>query len=261
MKYPHMFDLTDKTALVTGASSGLGAAFAEAMAEAGANVVCAARNLPALEETARKVRQMGRKALVVFCDVTDEENVVAMVRKTVDEFGRLDVLFNNAGVSDNTNDVPKPLHEYTTEWWNRVISVDLQGAFYCAREALKVMVQQKSGKIINVASIWGLSGSSAVIPAPAYCSAKGAVVNLTRELGLEYAPYGINVNALCPGFYVTKLGGYDDPEFMKTIRAWIPIGREAQPEELKAAAVFLASAGSNYMCGQVLVTDGGICAK
>lgn len=261
MRYPQMFDLSGKVALVTGAASGLGVAFAEAMAEAGADVVCADINTEGCEKTADNVRQMGRRAVAVYCDVTSEENVVAMIQKTIDAFGKLDILFNNAGISDNTDATPKPLHEYATEWWNRVIAVDLQGVFYCAREALKVMVRQKSGKIINVASIWGLTGSSAIIPAPAYCSAKGAVVNLTRELGLEYAPYGINVNALCPGFYVTRLGGYDDPEFMKAIRAWIPMGREAQPEEIKAAAVFLASAASDYMCGQTLVTDGGISAK
>jgi NAD(P)-dependent dehydrogenase (short-subunit alcohol dehydrogenase family) len=261
MKYPEMFDLSGKTALITGASHGLGVAFAEAMAEAGADVVCADKNVQGLGNTVEKVKAIGRKALAVICDVTEEDQVVAMVEETVHTFGRLDIIFNNAGVSDNTNDIPKPLHEYSTEWWNRVIAVDLQGVFYCAREALKVMVKQRSGKIINVASIWGLTGSSAIIPAPAYCSAKGAVVNLTRELGLEYAPLGINVNALCPGFYVTGLGGYDDPAFMKAIRAYIPMGREAQPEELKAAAIFLASAASDYMCGQTIVTDGGISAK
>jgi NAD(P)-dependent dehydrogenase (short-subunit alcohol dehydrogenase family) len=261
MKYPEMFDLEGKIALVTGAASGLGVAFALAMAEAGAHVACADINVDGLAATVAAVERLGRKALAIECDVTKEEEVVAMVRKTADAFGRLDIFFNNAGISDNTNDVPKLLHEYSTEWWDRVIAVDLQGAFYCAREVLKVMVQQRSGKIINVASIWGLSGSSAVIPAPAYCSAKGAMVNLTRELGLEYAPFGINVNALCPGFYVTKLGGYHDPEFMKTIRAWIPMGREAQPEELKGAAVFLASSASDYMCGQTIVTDGGVSAK
>jgi len=261
MRYPDMFDLNNKIALVTGASSGLGVAFANAMAEAGAHVACADIDMQGLAETVKQVEGLGKKALAIACDVTKEDDVVAMVRKTVDAFGRLDIIFNNAGISDNTNDVPKRLHEYDTAWWNRVIAVDLQGVFYCCREALKVMVKQKSGKIINVASVWGLSGSSAIIPVPAYCSAKGAVVNLTRELGLEYAPFGINVNALCPGFYVTRLGGYDDPEFMKTIRAFIPMGREAQPEELKAAAIFLASAASDYMCGQTIVTDGGISAK
>jgi NAD(P)-dependent dehydrogenase (short-subunit alcohol dehydrogenase family) len=261
MKYPAMFDLDGKIALVTGAASGLGVAFALAMAEAGAHVACADIDMEGLAATVGAVERLGWKALAIRCDVTREDEVVAMVCKTVETFGHLDIFFNNAGISDNTNDVPKRLHEYSTEWWDRVIAVDLQGAFYCAREVLKVMVKQRSGKIINVASIWGLSGSSAVIPAPAYCSAKGAMVNLTRELGLEYAPFGINVNALCPGFYVTKLGGYDDPEFMKTIRAWIPMGREAQPEELKGAAIFLASRASDYMCGQTIVTDGGVSAK
>jgi NAD(P)-dependent dehydrogenase (short-subunit alcohol dehydrogenase family) len=261
MKYPQMFDLEGKIALVTGAASGLGAAFALAMAEAGAHVACADINVEGLAVTVAAVERVGRKAIAVKCDVTKEGEVIAMVNNTVETFGRLDIFFNNAGISDNTNDVPKLLHEYSTEWWDRVIAVDLQGAFYCAREVLKVMVKQRGGKIINVASVWGLTGSSGVIPVPAYCSAKGALVNLTRELGLEYAPFGINVNALCPGFYVTRLGGYDDPEFMKTIRAYVPMGREAQPEELKGAAVFLASAASDYMCGQTIVTDGGVSAK
>lgn len=261
MRYPEMFNLDSKIALVTGAASGLGVAFSLAMAEAGAHVACADIDFPGLDGTVKQVEGLGRKAIAIKCDVTKEAEVVAMVQKTVETFGRIDIFFNNAGISDNTNAEPKRIHEYTTEWWDRVISVDLQGAFYCAREVLKVMVGQKSGKIINVASIWGLSGSSAIIPAPAYCSAKGAMVNFTRELGLEYAPFGINVNALCPGFYVTKLGGYHDPEFMKTIRAWIPMGREAQPEELKGAAVFLASSASDYMCGQYIVTDGGVSAK
>lgn len=261
MRYPEMFDLNDKVALVTGAANGLGQAFASAMAEAGAHVACADIDTQGLAVTVQLVEQLGRKAVPIECDVAREDQVVAMVRKTVETFGRLDILFNNAGISDNTNDVPKRLHEYPTEMWNRIIGIDLHGVFYCAREALKVMVAQRSGKIINVASIWGLSGSSSIMPAPGYCSAKGAVVNLTRELGLEYAPFGINVNALCPGFYVTKIGGYDDPEFMKTIRAFIPMGREAQPDELKAAAIFLASAASDYMCGQTIVTDGGVSAK
>jgi NAD(P)-dependent dehydrogenase (short-subunit alcohol dehydrogenase family) len=261
MRYPEMFDLSGRTALVTGASSGLGVAFAVAMAEAGADVACADINVPGLAATAEQVERLGRKALQIECDVAKEEQVEAMVGKTIDSFGRLDILFNNAGISDNTNGVPTPLHEYSTENWMRIIGVDLHGVFYCAREALKAMVKQKRGKIINIASIWGLAGSSSIFPAPGYCTAKGAVVNLTRELGLEYAPFGINVNALCPGFYVTRIGGYDDPAFMETIRAFIPMGREAQPEELKAVAVFLASSASDYMCGQTIVMDGGVSAK
>ena len=155
------------------------------------------------------------------------------------------------------------VHEYPTDQWNQVLAVDLQGVFYCSREALKVMVKQKSGKIINIASIWGLFGSSSIMPIPAYNAAKGAVVNLTREMGLEYAALGINVNAICPGFYLTRLAGgaYDNPEFVNAVTAFTPIGRVADPDELKGTAIFLASAASDYICGQMLVADGGVTAK
>jgi NAD(P)-dependent dehydrogenase (short-subunit alcohol dehydrogenase family) len=257
MSFPQPFNLDGKIALVTGAAGGLGAVFAEAMAEAGADVVCA--DMADTHGTVGKIRALGRKGLAVVCDVSKEEDVAALFHSTMDAFGRLDILFNNAGIAE---EAPKPLHEYTTPEWNRILAVDLQGVFYCAREALKVMVKQRSGKIINVASIWGLAGSSGLFPVPAYNAAKGAVVNLTRELGLEYAPLGINVNALCPGFYRTNLGGgCDDPEFVKGVCAFTPMGRQAEPEELKGAAIFLASSASDYMCGQMLVTDGGVLAK
>ncbi len=230
MGYPQPFNLDGKVAVVTGAGGGLGTAFAEALAEAGADVVCGDIDADGLEETVVKVEKLGHRGLAVLCDVSKEDEVKSLVKKTTETFGHLDILFNNAGVAEQD---PKPLHEYTTEEWNRILAVDLQGVFYCSREALKVMVEQKSGKIINVASIWGLAGSSGIMPIPAYATAKGAVVNLTRELGLEYAPVGINVNAICPGFYVTDLGGYDDPEFVKTITAFTPLGRVAYPDEIK----------------------------
>jgi len=262
MKFPQPFNLDGKVAVVTGASRGLGVAFAEAMAEAGADVVCAGRNVQGLENTVEKVKKIGREGIAVVCDVSKEADVVRMVKETVDTLGRLDILFNNAGIADpKLSGAPMLMHEYATEWWNGVLAVDLQGVFYCAREALKVMVRQKSGKIINIASIWGLVGSSSIMPIPAYCAAKGAVVNLTRELGLEYAPLGINVNVLCPGFYVSDLGGYDDPNFVDLITKFIPSGRVAYPNELKGVAIFLASQASDYMYGQMIVTDGGISAK
>jgi NAD(P)-dependent dehydrogenase (short-subunit alcohol dehydrogenase family) len=262
MIFPQPFNLAGKVAVVTGAADGLGVAFAKAMAEAGADVVCADINAKGLEETVEKVKKIGREGIAVGCDVSKEADVVRMVKETVDTLGRLDILFNNAGIADpKLSGAPKLMHEYVTEWWNGVLAVDLQGVFYCAREALKVMVRQKSGKIINIASMWGLAGSSSIIPLPAYCAAKGAVVNLTRELGLEYAPLGINVNALCPGFYVTNLGGYEDPNFVDMINKFIPSGRVAYPDELKGIAIFLASQASDYMCGQMIVMDGGISAK
>jgi len=259
MSYPKPFNLDGRVALVTGAANGLGVAFAEAMAEAGASVACADIDGEGLKKTVKKMEEIGRKALAVICDVSKEEEVKRMMKATVDAFGRLDILFNNAGIAE---EMPKPLHEYTTEEWNRILAVDLQGVFFCAREGLKIMVKQKSGKIINIASIYGLAGSSSIMPIPAYAAAKGAVVNLTRELGLEYAPLGINVNAICPGFYRTKLGGgSDDPDFVKAVREFVPMGKMAEPEDLKGTAIYLASSASDYMCGQMIVTDGGILAK
>ena len=259
MTFPKPFNLEKKIALITGGANGLGLAFAEAMAEAGADVVCADIDTKGLDKAVKKIEKTGRKAVAVVCDVTMEEDVKKMMKVTIDTFGRLDILFNNAGIAEVD---PKPLHEYTTEEWNRILAVDLQGVFYCAREALKIMVPQRSGKIINIASIFGLVGSSGLFSVPAYNTAKGAVVNLTRELGLEYAAMGINVNAICPGFYRTDLGGgSDDPEFVKGVEGYVPMGKMAEPDDLKGTAIYLASEASDYMCGQMVVTDGGIYAK
>jgi NAD(P)-dependent dehydrogenase (short-subunit alcohol dehydrogenase family) len=260
MSFPKPFNLEKKVALVTGAASGLGVSFAEAMAEAGADVVCADINAKGLEKTVKKIEKIGRKGLAVLCDVSKEEDVKRMMKVTIETFGRLDILFNNAGIAE---EMPKLLHKYTTEEWNRILAVDLQGVFFCAREALKIMVKQKSGKIINIASVWGLTGSSSIMPVPAYNAAKGAVVNLTRELGLEYAAIGINVNAICPGFYRTNLGGgsSNDPNLIKAVKQFVPMGKMAEPEDLKGTAIYLASEASDYMCGQMIVTDGGMSAK
>lgn len=144
-----------------------------------------------------------------------------------------------------------------------LIDVDLHGVFYCCNETLPLMEAQGSGKIINIASVWGMVGASSVFPIPAYNAAKGAVVNLTREIGLEYAKKNVQVNAICPGCYRTRLAGgaYDDPDFVEAITAITPMGRVAEAEEIRGPALFLASAASNYMTGQTLVTDGGAFAQ
>ena len=251
--------LEGKIALVTGGAKGLGLVFAEAVAEAGADVACADIDSDGLERAVKKIEAVGKKGMAIYCDVSKEEEVKEMMKAVKDAFGRLDILFNNAGIAEET---PKLLHEYATEEWNRILQVDLQGVFFCAREALKIMVKQRSGKIINIASVFGLVGSSGAFPVPAYNAAKGAVVNLTRELGLEYAGMGIQVNAICPGFYRTGLGGgCDDPEFVRVVNGFVPMGRMEEPEHLKGTAIYLASEASNYMCGQMIVTDGGIFAK
>jgi NAD(P)-dependent dehydrogenase (short-subunit alcohol dehydrogenase family) len=258
MSNHHLFDLTGQAVLITGAGGGLGAEFAAVMAEAGADVVCADIDLDGAEATAASVARLGRAGLAVRCDVTQHDEVISMVEAAVQRFGRLDVLFNNAGIADPS---PAPVHEFDVDSWRKVIDVDLNGVFYCAREALRVMVKQGSGKIVNIASMWGLAGGSSVFPVPAYNAAKGAVVNLTRELGLEYATRGIQVNALCPGFYRTKLGAYDDPDFLAAVTGFTPMGRVAEAREIRGPALFLASPASDYMTGQTLVVDGGCMAK
>lgn len=260
MNVMSMFDLTGQVAVITGAGNGLGYEFAEAMAEAGADVVCSDIDLQGAERTADRVRQLGRKALVVECDVTKEADVVNLFQVTDKEFGRVDIAFANAGIADPT---PQPLHNYPTDDWNKVVSINLNGVFFTDREALKIMIRQKSGKLINIASMWGLAGASSVFPIPAYNATKGAVVNLTRELALQYAPMNIQVNAICPGFFRTRLAGgaYDDPEFVKAISAFTPMGRVAEASEIKGAALYLASKASSYITGLMLVADGGCMAK
>ena len=255
-----MFDLTGKVSVVTGAGNGLGYQIAEAMAEAGSDVVCADIDVERNEAAAARVRAIGRKALTVRCDVTREADVAALFKLADSTFGRVDIAFANAGIADA---VPQPLHDYPTDNWNAVLAVNLQGVFYTDREALKIMVRQGSGKVINVASMWGLAGASSVAPLPAYNAAKGAVVNLTRELALQYATHNIQINAICPGFFRTRLadGKYDDPDFVAAVTAFTPMSRVADASEIKGTALYLASGASSFTTGLMLVADGGCMAK
>jgi meso-butanediol dehydrogenase/(S,S)-butanediol dehydrogenase/diacetyl reductase len=256
MSLPHPFNLDGRVAVVTGAASGLGIEFSEAMAEAGADVVCSDVNEGACEETAERVRGLGRDALAVRCDVSKEDDVKAMVERAVERFGGVDVLFNNAGIADAA-----PVHEYPTENWHQVIDVDLHGVYYCARECLKVMVGQGSGKIINVASIWGLAGASSVFPIPAYNAAKGAVVNLTRSLAVEFAARGVRVNAVAPSLTSTDatadISAEDVAEFLRRI----PMRRAAEPAEVADVIAFLAGPDARFITGVVLPIDGGLRAS
>ncbi len=255
-----LFDLTGKIAVITGAGSGLGFQFAEAMAEAGARVVCGDLNPESAEKTAAHIAETGGEAIAVRCDVTQEQDVVALFETAVAAFGTVDITFANAGIGDKQ---PRLLHEYPTEDWDQVVAVNMKGVFYTDREALKVMFPKKRGKIINTASMWGLAGSSSVFPIPAYTATKGAVVNLTRELALQYAPHNIQVNAICPGFFRTRIsdGAFDDNGFVETVSAFTPMGRVAEAAEIKGTALYLASDASNFTTGLMLVTDGGCMAK
>jgi NAD(P)-dependent dehydrogenase (short-subunit alcohol dehydrogenase family) len=257
------FRLNGQVALVTGAGSGLGEAFALAMAEAGADVACADLQPETAAKTAEEIRSLGRRGVVIPVDVSREGDVVAMVRTTVEQLGQLDIAFANAGIAEPTS----PLIESDLETWQKVIDVDLTSVYLTAREAAKVMVPRKRGKIINTSSIYGLVANFRAGRGRAYAAAKAGVVNLTRSLAIELAQYNIQVNAIAPTFVGTNIAGgmlrgetEESRQYIAEIEARTPIGRLGTPEEFKGIAVFLASGASNLMTGYTVAVDGGYLA-
>ena len=249
-----LFDLSGRVALVTGAGSGLGAVFAEALAEAGASVMCVGRRLERVQATAGTLQERGYPSHALSADVTDEAAISSMVHTTVERFGRLDILVNNAGTA-----AAGPPETISLADWQRVVDVNLTGVFLCAREAARVMIAAGTGgRIINVASILGAVASEPV-PAAAYAATKGAVVNLTRDLAIHWAPHGILVNAIGPAYFPSEMTGpfLALPDMRQEIERRTPLGRVGRPEELKGAVVFFASQASSYVTGQTLYVDGG----
>jgi NAD(P)-dependent dehydrogenase (short-subunit alcohol dehydrogenase family) len=252
-----IFSVTGKVAFVTGAGSGLGRTMAQTIGDNGGKVACFDIDVDGLAETKALLEETGAEALTFAGSVTDATALEAAVAATVTKFGRLDIAIANAGISD-----PQPalLHETRDESWYRVVDINLNGVFITDRAALKQMMRQGSGKVINIASMWGLAGASGVFPRPAYSATKGAVVNLTRELGLQYALHGIQVNAICPGFFRTK-GRPRDAETARRFEDFTPMGRIAEPHEIRGSVLYLASAASDFVTGTALVVDGGCMAK
>ena len=248
---PTLFDLSGKTALVTGAASGLGRAIAIGLAVHGADVVTADVNVPGAEATEKIVSGLGRRSLTVPVDVTDWDQVQAMVSQTVDAFGRIDIAFNVPGIN-----VRKLALEMTTEEFRRVIDVNLTGVFHCAKAIGAVMVGQQGGRMVSIASMMGHIGGT---NSAAYTASKHAVVGLTKVLALEWAPANVRVNALCPGFARSALTApwLANQELTASREANTPLGHIAEPWELVGPALYLVSDASAFMTGASLIVDGG----
>jgi len=237
--------------VVTGASGGLGRAIAIAFAEAGADVALAARSKPRLEETAQEVERRGVRALVVPTDVTSFTDVESCVARTVEELGGLHVIVNNAGIARIT-----PLAEATPEDWRSIVDVNLSGVFHGCRAAAAHLIRQRAGKVINLASMLaavGLPGYSL------YAATKGGIISLTRALAVEWARHNIQVNAIAPGWFVTEMNeaAFDNPTIRERLTRDVPARRTGRLDEIGPLAVYLASAGSDFMTGQTLFLDGG----
>jgi NAD(P)-dependent dehydrogenase (short-subunit alcohol dehydrogenase family) len=248
------FDLSGKTALVTGASRGLGISFARGLAKANCNLVIAARDLDRLTVVASDLEQYGGRVVPMKADVAQIKDAEAMVQRAINEFGHLDILVNNAGISAVAD-----AEVMSSTQWQSVIDTNLSGLFYCAQSAARPMLRSGAGKIINIASMYGISASSCISQA-SYVASKAAVLGLTRELTVEWAPRGLHVVALAPGFFrsdQTIWAFEQDTELGAKLLAKVPMARMGKLEELEATIVYMASAASDYMNGQALVLDGG----
>jgi NAD(P)-dependent dehydrogenase (short-subunit alcohol dehydrogenase family) len=245
-----LFSLDGKVAVVTGASSGLGVAFAQAFAEAGADVALGARRTDKLADTAALVEGAGRRAIAVATDVASPEACAALVAEAMETFGRVDVLVNNAGIGTAV-----PATRETPEQFRQVIDVNLNGCYWMAQSCGRVM--QPGSSIINISSVLGLT--TAGLPQAAYAASKAGLIGLTRDLAQQWTGRkGIRVNAIAPGFFESEMTDSYPEGYLESQGARIPVGRKGDPRELAATAVFLASDAAGYITGQTLPVDGGM---
>jgi NAD(P)-dependent dehydrogenase (short-subunit alcohol dehydrogenase family) len=249
------FDLTGKAALITGGSRGLGEEIAEGMAEAGASLVLLARREEWLGPAVTRIREMGARCEGMVCDVTDAAAAAEAVRRILTSFGSIDILVNNAGITWGS-----PAEEMPPEKFRGVLDVNLTGAFLMSQAAGREMIRRRGGSIISVASIAGLRAMPEPIHSAAYVAAKGGLIAMTRELAVKWAPHGIRVNAIAPGFFPSRMTERVLEAHQAAIEARIPMGRVGRAGELKGVAVFLASAAASYITGQTIAVDGGATA-
>jgi NAD(P)-dependent dehydrogenase (short-subunit alcohol dehydrogenase family) len=252
-----LLDIKDHTAIVTGASSGLGVTFAEALAERRANLVLAARRYERLSKVAEDLSsKYGVKVIPIKTDVTQEDQVIKTVKTAIEEFGSVEILVNNAGIVRGGAAV-----EMSLEDWKKVIDINLTGVFLCARTVAREMIKKKYGKIVNIASAYG--AASDIFQIAPYYASKGAVISLTKALAVEWARYKINVNAIGPGLFPSEQteGIFQDRKSLEHCVSNTPLGRPGDPSDLKAILIYLASPASNYVDGQTFFVDGGATAQ
>jgi NAD(P)-dependent dehydrogenase (short-subunit alcohol dehydrogenase family) len=247
-----LFDLTGRVAIITGGSVGLGRQMAEGLAEMGASLVLCARKKERCEQAAKELQRLGVETLALGCDVKDPASIRSVVDAAVSKFGRIDVLINNAGTSWGA-----PVEEMRLEHWNKVIETNLTGTFLFAQAAGKFMIKQRRGKIINIASVAGIRGAPPEFQAIGYHASKGGVIAFTKDLACKWGIHNIQVNAIAPGWFPTNMSAVVIEKNKETFLRKIPLGRFGNEDDLKGAAVFLASDASNYVTGHVLVVDGG----
>ncbi len=246
-----LFDLSEKVAIVTGASRGLGQYFARALAKSGADLVITSRDLSRLTEFKQEIESLGRKALPVQLDVLSQSDIENMIHKTINEYGKIDILVNNSGLN-----IRKPSTDVSAEDWDTVLNTNLKGSFFCAQAAAKEMIKRKHGRIINVGSCTCVFGMEGIAP---YTASRGAILSMTRSLAAEWGKFGITVNVLAPGWFKTAQNAvlYENKEWVDYITERIPLNRPGQPHDLDGTVIFLASDASEYITGQIILVDGG----
>lgn len=252
-----MGELDGKVAIVTGAASGIGRAAVELFANEGAAVIAADTNIEGGQRLADELARKGGGCAFVRADVSKESDVAAMTDLALSQYGRLDVLFNNAGIEGDQ----APTADATLDNWEKVISINLKGVFLGLKYGIRAMLRNGGGSIINNASVAGLVGFAGI---PAYCASKGGVVQLTRTAALEYATEGIRVNCLCPGVIDTPMVErftHDNPEMLQQMESLEPVGRLGRPREVAELALFLASDRSSFITGTAIPVDGGFVAR
>jgi NAD(P)-dependent dehydrogenase (short-subunit alcohol dehydrogenase family) len=253
MSSPALFDLTGKTALVTGASRGLGRFFALALARAGADVAVTSRTLASLEDTRKEIEAVGRRCVPLELDVRVLPSIEAAVAAAHQKLGQLDILVNNAGCN-----IRKPALEVTWDDWNTVLDTNLRGSFFVAQAVARHMVGQGRGRIINIGSVTSVAGYAGLGP---YGASRGGIKQLTMSLAADWGPSGVNVNCLAPGWFKTAQNAvmYEDADWVRYLSEKIPLRRPGNVEQdLEGALIFLASEASRYVTGQTLLVDGGI---